>query len=124
MGLHGTWRYEFTPEGDGTRLTMRGQPRGLCRLPGVASEVDRVVCGCRRSSQHLDAGSHYGATSGRCCRAAGYGTLAMAAVMTASTCSRVKSSPSGTSPIRHTCIMMSVSCCWTAMNLSTLVGPP
>jgi hypothetical protein len=64
--------------------------------------------------------SHLGA----CCRTAGYGTLAVAAVMTVSICSRVKSCPSETSPIRHTCIMMSVSCCWTAMNLSTLVGPP
>lgn len=44
MGLHGTWRYDFEPEGSGTRLTMRGQPRGLWRLPGIASVVDRVMC--------------------------------------------------------------------------------
>ncbi len=43
MGLHGTWHYEFTPEGSGTRLTMRGQPRGLWRLPGVAWLVDYVM---------------------------------------------------------------------------------
>lgn len=43
MGLHGSWRYEFEPEGNGTRLTMRGQPRGLWRMPGVASVVDRVM---------------------------------------------------------------------------------
>ena len=43
MDLHGSWRYEFAPEGTGTRLTMQGEPRGLWRLPGVLWLVGRVM---------------------------------------------------------------------------------
>lgn len=43
MDLHGSWRYEFAPEGTGTRLTMQGEPRGLWRLPGVLWLVGLVM---------------------------------------------------------------------------------
>ena len=41
--MHGTGRYEFTPEGTGTRLTFRGQPRGLWRLPLIVWLVGLVM---------------------------------------------------------------------------------
>jgi uncharacterized protein YndB with AHSA1/START domain len=42
-GMHGTGSYEFTPEGTGTRLTFRGQPRGLWRLPIIIWLVGLVM---------------------------------------------------------------------------------
>jgi uncharacterized protein YndB with AHSA1/START domain len=42
-GMHGTGRYEFTPEGNGTRLTFRGQPQGLWRLPLIVWLVGLVM---------------------------------------------------------------------------------
>jgi hypothetical protein len=41
--LHGSWRYEFAPEGTGARLTMQGEPRGLWPLPDVLWLAGRVM---------------------------------------------------------------------------------
>lgn len=43
VAMHGSWTYEFGPEGTGTRLTMHGQSRSFWRVWPFSFVLDRVM---------------------------------------------------------------------------------